>query len=104
MLSSRYRELNPSEAAGPGRSTVLEEFLMGSGPLQVNFFIGSGVYKHPIVFNVRIPVSSPIELERMIFVLRRQGLPSEQKFDQRFQFFEVFTSLLQPLHVAVKLG
>jgi hypothetical protein len=40
----------------------------------------------------------------MIFVLRRQGLPGEQKFDQRFQLFEVFASLLKPLHVAMKLG
>jgi hypothetical protein len=77
---------------------------VGSGPLQVDLLIGSGVDKHPIGFNVRISVSSPIEFERMIFVLQRQGLASEQQFDQRFQLFEVFASLLQPLHVAVKLS
>jgi hypothetical protein len=85
-------------------SIVFEEFFMGTSPLQVNIFIGNGVNKHPIRFNVCIPVSGPIEFERMIFVSRRQGLLSEQKFDQHFQFIEVFASLLKPLHVAVKLS
>jgi len=57
---------------------------MGSSPLQVNFFIASRVDKHPIRFDVRIPVSGPIEFERMIFVLRWQGMPSEQKLDRDF--------------------
>ena len=77
---------------------------MGSSPLQMNFFIGGGVDKHPIRFNVRISVSGPIAFERMIFILRRQGMPGEQKLDQYFQFFEVLASLLKPLHVAMKLG
>jgi hypothetical protein len=39
----------------------------------------------------------------MVFVLRRQRLAREQKLDQDFKLFEVFASLLEPLHVAVKL-
>jgi hypothetical protein len=53
---------------------------------------------------VRISVSGPIEFERMVFVLRRQGLRGEQKLDQFFQLFEVFAPLLEPLYVAVKLA
>jgi hypothetical protein len=50
-----------------------------------------------------ITVSSPIEFERMVFVLR-QGLRLEKKLDQLFEFVEVFAFLLKPLHVAVKLA
>ena len=52
---------------------------------------------------MRIYVSGLVEFERMIFVLRRQGLSCEQKLDQYFEFFEVFAPLLKPLHVTMKL-
>jgi hypothetical protein len=57
---------------------------MGSRSFEVNFLGGCGVDKHSIWLNVGISVSGPIEFERMIFVLRRQGLRREQKFDQPF--------------------
>jgi hypothetical protein len=51
-----------------------------------------------------IAVSGPVEFERMVFVLRWQGLRFKQKLDQSFQLFEVFASLLKPLHVSLKLA
>jgi hypothetical protein len=85
-------------------SIVLKEFFVGSGSLQVNFFGGSGVDQHPIRLDVSVSVSGPIAFERVVFVLRRQGLRSEQKLDQSFEFFEVFASLLKPFHIAMKLA
>jgi hypothetical protein len=95
-----YAPTLPSRLA----SIALKEFFVGSGSLQVNCFGGSGVDEHPIRLNVSISVSGPIEFERLVFVLRRQGLRGEQKLDQFFQLFEVFAPLLEPLYVAVKLA
>jgi hypothetical protein len=53
---------------------------------------------------VSIAVSGPVEFERMVFLLGRQGLRFGQKLDQLFQLFEVFACLLKPLHIAVKLA
>jgi hypothetical protein len=83
---------------------MLKELFVGSCPLQVDLFSGRGVDQHPIRFNVSIPVSGPIEFERMVFVLHWQGLRREQKLDQDFEFFKVFASLLKPLYVAMKLA
>ena len=79
---------------GSGEELVFEKILVSPGPFQVNFYFGSGINQDPIGFNVRVSVSGPIEFARMIFVSRRQGLVGEQKFDQRFQFFEVFAAFL----------
>jgi hypothetical protein len=77
---------------------------MAPGALQVDFFGGNRVDEHPIRLDMSISVSGPIEFEGMVFVLRRQGLAFEQKFNQLFQLSEVFASLLKSLHVAVKLA
>jgi len=77
---------------------------MGSSPFQMKFFIGCGIDQHPIGFNVRISISSPIQFEWMIFVERRQGTPGKQEFNQCFQLDEVFAALLKPLHVPMKLS
>lgn len=98
IFRARGREL------GQQTSIIFKEFRVGSGSLQVKLFGGSGVDQHPIGFDMRISVSSPIEFERMVFVRRGQGISREQKLDQRFQLFEVFASLLKPLHVAMKLA
>lgn len=86
-----------------GRS-AFEEFFVASGPLQVNFFICSRVDQYPIRFNVRIPVTGPVQFERMILVLRRLGLPGKQELNQQLQLSEVFSSPLKPLHIAMELG
>jgi hypothetical protein len=85
-------------------SILLKELFVGSGSFQMDVICGSGVDQHPIRFNVSIAVSGPIEFEWVVFVLRGQGLPGEEKLDQVFEFFEVFASLLEPFRVAVKLG
>jgi hypothetical protein len=95
----------PKKAKGGGGvSIVLKELFVGSSSLQVNLFCASGVDQHPIRFNVSVSVSGPIEFEGMVFVLRRQGLAREQKFNQSFLLFQVFAALLEPLHIAVKLA
>jgi len=49
---------------------VLKKFFVGSGAFQVDFFGGCGVDEYPIRLDVSISVSSPIEFEGMVFVLR----------------------------------
>jgi hypothetical protein len=70
----------------------------------MNLFSSRGVDQHPIWLNVSIPVSCPVEFERVIPILREQGFRRKQKLDQFFQLLEVFASLLKPLDVALKLA
>src|ERR1700733_1372664 len=65
--------------------------------------LGSGINQNPIRFYVRIPITCPAMLERMILVLRGQRVSREQQLNQPLQFFEVFTAFLKPFHVALEL-
>ena len=88
---------------GPS-SVVFEEFLVCSGALQVDRVRSGGVYQNPVRLNVSVALSGPVEFQRVIFVLWRQRLPSEQKLDQLFQLLGVFAPLLESLHIAIKLA
>ena len=63
---------------------------MGSGSFQVDLICCDGINQDPVRFDVSISVSSPIELERVVFVLRRQKLTCEQKLDQDFELIQIF--------------
>ncbi len=69
---------------------------MGSGSFEPNFIVKNLADQNPIRLDMAVPVTSPISTEWMIAILRRKWLLCKEKADNRFQFCEIFASLLCP--------
>jgi hypothetical protein len=93
----------PLAIFGPCCLLGLKEVRMGPGSFESNFIIKNLVNQKPVGLDVAVSVADPTASEWMIAVFGWKRFLCKKKVHQRFQFLEVFASLLQALDIFLEL-
>ena len=83
---------------------LAKEVGMPSGPFKPHNIAGELVDQQPVRFNVGIPKTAPIALERVIPALWWEGFPVDQQSHQPLDLFHILATLLNGLQVPLKLA